>query len=83
MSVALVADVGHVARVTVDIVPHLLQAAVGQVVVIGAFGGVAVTVFIVTEVVTVVILDAVTVLVPRPVVLVGLVGLLEGRKGYN
>ena len=74
VSLTLVADVGHVARFTVDLVLHLLQAAVGQVYVVESFGVVAVTAFLVTEVVSVVVLDLVTKVVLGLIGSIGAVG---------
>ena len=80
VSLALVADVGHVARVAVDVVLHRLPAAVGQVVVVSPFGVVTITRLPVTKVVAVVVLDLVAVLVLG---LLGLVGLVRALKGRN
>lgn len=89
MSLARVADVGHVARVAVDYVLDLLQAAVGQMVVVESFSEIVVTFLFVAEVVAVIILDLVIVSIVgllrfvRLVGPAGLVGILEGRKMYD
>ena len=86
MSLALVADVGLEARVAVHHVLDLLQAAVGQVVVVESFGEIAITAFSVAEVVAIVVLDLVVEVVPGLlrfvgfVRLVGPIGALRGRR---
>ena len=74
---ALVADLRHVARVAVHVVGHLLQAAVGELHVVGALGVISVAGLLVAEVIA-------GVFIPHGVVevvlglrgLVGFVGLL-------
>ena len=88
MSLALVADVGLEARVAVHHVLDLLQAAVGQVVVVESFSEIAITFFLVAEVVAVIILDVVIIRIFRLLGLVrfvgpgGIMGYLEGREVY-
>ena len=51
MSLSLVCDLSDVARVTVHVVSHSLQAAVGELYGVGALGVVVLAVFLVVEVV--------------------------------
>ena len=77
-SLALVADLCYVARVTVHVVSHLLQAAVGKVYVVGALGVVSVAGLLVAEVVAGgVILHGVVEVVLGLARLVGFVGLIR------
>lgn len=75
---SLIADLCHVARVAVHVVGHLLQAAVGEVHVVGAFGALAFARLLVAEIgAVVVILDSIVEVVIG--VFVAVTGVLEGR----